>query len=827
MKRQLFTLGLILAIPYFVYFNTYCFATEHHIQPAPIAEEISVTEPKDTPSDITPTSINTLNQSSEFKDQSAMHSDQLEHFIVSLKINYEDSDIITIALKNAVGDLLMPMEVLPQFNVKQDYLATALFTIDGKEYVNLNHLKKATYHLNSNSLSLEINFPAEGMNAQSINDIAITKTKSAGKPANGVYMNYDITATNNQTSKYVSGLEEVTWFNAKGVINNSFFLQRQVDGTKFENNNQSVRLETNWTVDHKENMASWRTGDSITRAASWSSSTRFAGLQYATNFAVRPDLITHPLENFKGTAYLPSTLDIYANSLLLYHGKVNTGDFNINNIPVTNGRGDLVVEVKDITGKVQTITVPYYSVPTMLKGGLSDFSFESGVQRQAYAIKSNDYAGFVTNADYMHGVSDNWTSGAHFESYKNFATTGITNNVKLGNYGIITGSVATNLTKFDQSQLVTLGYSFNNKNFGFNTNVSKSRKHFRNTYDYNTIVSSAPSYQSSISYYNDTLGSLSLNYLVFSTSGQDQSRVKILSTSIQKSLTKDSGISFTMGRDLNKSKGSFFAILSYNINLGTKSINLNRSKKSGSDIKEIAISDPIGKPIGWGYNASVLNDGKNTDYNVRVDKNMEKLNTSLYLYRYGKDSTQQLDLSGAIVGMEKTISFTAPINGSLALVKAGNLKNVPVYSNNQLIGHTNSKGTLLVPNVIPYVPSEISLDQSKLPIDTNFSTLTLDVAAPAKSGVVVDFEITKIKSATMILKNSSGQILPFDHAVTIDGIDEELFVGYYGQLFTNDVKGLEALNGKACDGETCCHFNAPIDKNSKDSILDLGEVICK
>ncbi|MFV9929502.1 MAG: hypothetical protein AB8U82_00805 [Rickettsia endosymbiont of Haemaphysalis japonica] len=36
--------------------------------------------------------------------------------------------------------------------------------------------------------------------------------------------------------------------------------------------------------------------------SSWSNSTRFAGMQYATNFAVRPNLVTYPLLDFRGNS---------------------------------------------------------------------------------------------------------------------------------------------------------------------------------------------------------------------------------------------------------------------------------------------------------------------------------------------------------------------------------------------------------------------------------------------------------------------------------------------------------------------------------------------
>ncbi|WP_338009660.1 fimbria/pilus outer membrane usher protein [Rickettsia australis] len=70
----------------------------------------------------------------------------------------------------------------------------------------------------------------------------------------------------------------------------------------------------------------------------------------------------------------------------MYNAKAHMRDFDITNIPVITGRGDLIVKTQDITGKVQTITIPYYASPSLLRPGLSNFSYEAGFQRQNFTI---------------------------------------------------------------------------------------------------------------------------------------------------------------------------------------------------------------------------------------------------------------------------------------------------------------------------------------------------------------------------------------------------------------------------------------------------------
>ncbi|KIJ88890.1 hypothetical protein [Rickettsia asembonensis] len=51
--------------------------------------------------------------------------------------------------------------------------------------------------------------------------------------------------------------------------------------------------------------------------------------------------------------------------------------------------------------------------------------------------------------------------------------------------------------------------------------------------------------------------------------------------------------------------------------------------------------------------------------------------------------------------------------------------------------------------------------------------------------------------------------ITFDSTVNIEGLDEEIFVGYDGKVYINDIKDLEVLNGSICDdneeNNRCCH----------------------
>lgn len=83
----------------------------------------------------------------------------------------------------------------------------------------------------------------------------------------------------------------------------------------------------------------------------------------------------------------------------------------------------------------------------------------------------------------------------------------------------------------------------------------------------------------------------------------------------------------------------------------------------------------------------------------------------------------------------------------------------------------------------------------------------------------------------MTMFDSNKHFISFDSTVNIEGLDEEIFVGYDGKIYINDIKDLEVLNGSICDeneeNNKCCHFSIPVNKDLNDPVIDLGEVICK
>ncbi len=96
-------------------------------------------------------------------------------------------------------------------------------------------------------------------------------------------------------------------------------------------------------------------------------------------FPLQPGFVTFPLPGISGEAALPSTVDLYVDNALRMRRQVPSGPFSIQDLPVTTGQGDARLVIRDILGREQVITQPFYATSRLLKQGLHDYSYELGL----------------------------------------------------------------------------------------------------------------------------------------------------------------------------------------------------------------------------------------------------------------------------------------------------------------------------------------------------------------------------------------------------------------------------------------------------------------
>ena len=207
----------------------------------------------------------------------------------------------------------------------------------------------------------------------------------------------------------LDALLELGAFDELGVLVSDFRLGDITEDTEL------VRLETSFTRDFPDHRASLRLGDSITVGGVLGRPVRFGGVQIASNFGTDPSFVKFPLPTIGGLAEQNSVAEVFLNNTLRVSEEVPAGPFEIDNLPVVTGAGEVQLRVTDLLGREQFLTQSYYVSPRLLKSGLSEYAVELGFERERFNDKNFDYGRPLMIGSYSYGLTNTLTGDGRLE----------------------------------------------------------------------------------------------------------------------------------------------------------------------------------------------------------------------------------------------------------------------------------------------------------------------------------------------------------------------------------------------------------------------------
>src|ERR1019366_7403758 len=149
------------------------------------------------------------------------------------------------------------------------------------------------------------------------------------KPGYGAVFTYDASGT--RASGMLSGgsLIDTRVFSPFGVVESTGIVQF----SPAMGEQAYQRLDTTYTFSEEDGLRRWRAGDVISGALAWTRSVRLGGGQMASDFSLRPDIVTYPFLAISSSAALPSSVDLFVNGLRQTTETVQQGPFAIHSLP--------------------------------------------------------------------------------------------------------------------------------------------------------------------------------------------------------------------------------------------------------------------------------------------------------------------------------------------------------------------------------------------------------------------------------------------------------------------------------------------------------------
>lgn len=732
---------------------------------------------------------------------------------------------------------------------------------EGLTYYWLKDFPDLTYSVDKKEMEINISAPAYRFdpNVIELRDLSFVTPM---EPSLGTYFNYDLLGQKSNHFTALGGLFSANLFSKYGTGFSDFLAQHENGyNHKWENGNERkhkhrhhwkkdkvLRLNTNWRYDQPEDMETLILGDSYTVPGLWGNSVGMGGILWGTNFRTQPSFIPYPLPSAKGIAISPSTVDLYLNNNLIGKHSTYPGPFSINAIPATTGAGTVNLVTTDLLGREQTVSIPFYVATTLLTPGLQKYDYSLGFLRQDYGIKSNDYRNLAFSGNHLIGVTNNLTLEAHVEFLKKQQAAGIGANYLLSTLGVfsLAGAISHNSYKYHHDKyrhknhdiqykntvdilhkrklnktgsLISLGFqrqSYQDVNFG--VNVQKFSKTF---VQLGSFVGRAPRHQLTaflgLNLYDGT--SFSAGYI--KQNNRHYPDLNLVNLTFNQTLPYNLFLNISaLSNVKNRRNQAVFLTITYSVNDNT-TLNVMGNGQRRANQGAVQLTQNLPKGPGYGYNLYAAA-GQQNNYQGTFLAQNDIGTYSVGAAKQGEAILGQAQASGAVVFLNKNLYLSRKIYQSLAVVEVPGFSNVEVYSQNQIIGKTDSDGTVLVPELIPYQNNPIRVELSNLPIDVEVGKEEINIIPYYRSGLVVKFPIKLAAGATMKLLLPSGSPVPIEAVVKKKS--EEVPVGRDGEVYISNLEDYNELIVQVNDESYKCNFTY---NKSEDPLPDLGTIQCQ
>jgi len=670
---------------------------------------------------------------------------------------------------------------------------------------------QAELHFAAQSVAIEAGPSALGT---TVIEAVPTPPAVQGEVTPGVLLDYDLLGTLAGPETSASGLFDFRAFDQIGVLEST--------GVAYAHYGPGVpdfvRLDTNFTHDDPVDLRRAIAGDFVSGALTWTRAVRMGGLQVATDFALRPDLVTFPVPVLSGQAAVPSTAQVLVNGVQSFNGSVNAGPFAIRALPVVSGAGDITLVTRNALGQQVTTTLPFYAATTLLRPGLSQYSLEAGAVRRNYGLVSDDYGTGAASGSFRRGITDWLTIEAHAEGTSGAGGGGIGAVIGVGTFGVLNLAVAASAGG-SGGALGTVGFQRQGQIFNLAFSLTEATSGYRDIAAVNGTPVPQRLLLASFGASLGRAGSVGIAYA-------DQ-RAGSTATALP-ALTVNGVTLPAVAASFQIVTASYTVPLSQRITFYINAFKNFGTDESGGAIAGIAVAfgnrttasasggyySPTGLTGITRLDVSAITPGQFGLHLYDQQGPMQRLAQADYLGTWGQASVGVAEVPGETAGQGELTGALGVLAGggpflsrtvpdSFALVSTSPTGGIGVLSENRPEGRTNGQGALAVPDLNGYEPTEIGLSPQDVPADVTTRMMGTTVTPASHVGVLVNFGVKRSHSALLRLVDAAGRDLPVGSEVRLQATGEMAEVGYGGETYLTGLSELNRITVRLPDGRTC------------------------
>src|ERR1022692_2260404 len=738
-----------------------------------------------------------------------------EELLVLADVNSQHLDETISVLRSASGSIWVRAESLLRWRLRHS--AAPAETRNGVEYFPLDAIAGITYAYDAPSLRLTITArPESFLPSALVTGGQVYPPPTVPRP--GGFFNYELFGSRGSGVSTYAGQFEGGFFNPYGVLVSNMLAQHGGEGPA------ALRLDTTWTTDFPDRLTTARLGDAVSVPGAWGRAVHFGGVQYGSNFAAQPGFVSFPTITANGQAALPSTVDVFVNNALVAQRPVPPGPFSFSNIPTITGGGNVQLVVHDLFGREQVISEPFYASSTLLRAGLSEYSYEAGFERNNFGIESADYGRALASATYRYGVSDQLTAEMRGEWMREQSAVGVASDYLINDIGVVHAvAAASRATGSLTGGLFGLGFERQAGSWSVTAQTQRTTSAFKQ-------IGLAPDdplprtqTTASLGYQAGALGSVNVAYVA--RSFHDSPDLKILSLAYSLTLsfgTFNFGVNKTYGND-----GGLALSAAFTVPFGARdsvsiSHDIVRNNATGPTTTDTLLTVQRNLPAGDGYGYRLTAHARDDVEASATLQNAVGTYTADVAHFQGQ-AASRLSIAGGLGYMGGYAFASREITDSFGIVRVDDYPGVGIMLDNQAVGRTDDHGYAMLPRLRAYDINPISIVQGDLPMDAQVDRLKAEAVPYYRSGVFLEFPVRRSHGAIFRVVLDDGDGMPSGSIIRLAGGDEVFPVALDGAAY---VTGLQSHNKmRATCNDRSCEFELDVPP-SADPLPDLGTLVC-
>jgi outer membrane usher protein len=719
--------------------------------------------------------------------------------VLELTLNGRPRGLVHFALRD--GELWASADTLKSLG-----FALPSFTADPVRLHGLPGVQ-AVYNVRQQSVAIDATSEAVPHARTVIDTRDVSVPEASASP--GLALNYDLYGTRGEHGGTgLNAFAEARVFNGQSVLS-STFLSR---GSREPNagwQQRSTRLDTTWSRSFPDQALTLRIGDTTTSGLAWSRSTLIGGVQLSRNFALQPYRTTTPLASFLGTAALPSQVEVFVNGVKQYTGRVPSGPFQLDTVPGISGAGSAQVVLTDAFGRATTLDYALYDVQQrMLEKGLSDWSVEVGAVRQNRGLRSFDYGKDpAASGTWRYGLTKRLTIETHAEASRGLLTAGGGVVYRIGEQGgVATAAAARSRRGADEGSLFNFGYAWRNRRFNVSLDGTRTQGKYR---DIASLSGARPADRSgriSVGYGTERLGGFGLSYIHLRYPGEQVARY--VSASWSRSLGRRGSVNVSINHNLVERRHSTVSLglswaLDGNVSAGT-SVQRERDRTLYQANAQRS-PQPEG---GFGWRVAAQHGERHAEGGSAELAYLGRSGRATAgVHAVGRSRYGYAGATGSLVFMGGQAFAARSLDDGFAVVSTGGVPGVPVKLENRLVGATDKNGMLLVTPLQAYQRNRLAIDPLQLPADMRVDRVKAVATPTDRAGTLVEFGITPVRAAALILVDEKGGFLPLGSRVGVNGKESVAMVGFDGMTYIDTLEQSNTLQVQTPSGRCTVRFD--------------------